>query len=91
MFIVSDFFSALIRLHLEMLVAENCFLIYDEIQVHCNVFEGSMGDISLTAGGGRRYLPITSNYEEVAMVSIMLRPSLFLTLCVKAPNSVLLQ
>eukprot|EP00250_Pteridium_aquilinum_P011067 c19816_g1_i1 orf=127-1464(+) len=38
--------------------------------VQCNVFEGGMGEIALTAGGGRRYLPVTGLYEEVAMVGV---------------------
>ncbi|KAI5073573.1 hypothetical protein GOP47_0011586 [Adiantum capillus-veneris] len=38
--------------------------------VQCNVFEGGVGEIALTAGGGRRYLPLTGLYEEVAMVGV---------------------
>lgn len=38
--------------------------------VQCNVFEGGVGEIALTAGGGRRYLPVTGLYEEVAMVGV---------------------
>lgn len=38
--------------------------------VQCNVFEGGIGDIALTAGGGRRYLPLTGLYEEVALVGV---------------------
>ncbi|KAL2631964.1 hypothetical protein R1flu_016650 [Riccia fluitans] len=39
--------------------------------VQCNVFEGTTGDIALTAGGGRRGLPlIPGSFEEVAMVGI---------------------
>lgn len=38
--------------------------------VQCNVFEGGKGEIALTAAGGRRYLPVTGRYEEVAMVGV---------------------
>ncbi|KAL3689831.1 hypothetical protein R1sor_016140 [Riccia sorocarpa] len=39
--------------------------------VQCNVFEGAAGDIALTAGGGRRGLPLLpGSFEEVAMVGI---------------------
>ncbi|KAH7288283.1 hypothetical protein KP509_31G020300 [Ceratopteris richardii] len=38
--------------------------------VQCNVFQGGIGEIALTAGGGRRYLPLAGRYEEVAMVGV---------------------
>lgn len=40
--------------------------------VECNVFEGGSGEIALTAGGGRRYLPFVpgGQYEEIAMVGV---------------------
>ncbi|KAG6545849.1 hypothetical protein Mapa_012810 [Marchantia paleacea] len=39
--------------------------------VQCNVFEGAAGEIALTAGGGRRGLPLVPGaFEEVAMVGI---------------------
>ncbi|XP_024381013.1 probable tocopherol cyclase, chloroplastic [Physcomitrium patens] len=39
--------------------------------IQCNVFEGVSGEVALTAGGGRRGLPLVPGaYEEVAMVGI---------------------
>ncbi|KAJ7518814.1 hypothetical protein O6H91_20G009500 [Diphasiastrum complanatum] len=39
--------------------------------VQCNVFEGGLGEIALTAGGGRRGLPfMLGAREEVAMVGV---------------------
>lgn len=39
--------------------------------IQCNVFEGGSGEIALTAGGGRRYLPVVPGlYEDVAMVGV---------------------
>lgn len=39
--------------------------------VQCNVFEGVVGEVALTAGGGRRLLPgLANTYEEVAMVGV---------------------
>lgn len=40
-------------------------------QVQCNVFDGFSGEVALTAGGGRRGLPLLKDtYEDVAMVSL---------------------
>ncbi|MCO5581241.1 hypothetical protein L7F22_035119, partial [Adiantum nelumboides] len=36
----------------------------------CNAFKDAPSDISLTVGGGRRYLPLTRSYEEVALVAV---------------------
>ncbi|CAM6089266.1 unnamed protein product [Calypogeia fissa] len=39
--------------------------------VQCNVFEGVSGEVALTAGGGRRGLPLLAgSSEEVAMVGV---------------------
>lgn len=39
--------------------------------IQCNVFEGVEGEMALTAGGGRRGLPLLPNLEEeVAMVGV---------------------
>lgn len=36
----------------------------------CNAFIDAGDDLSLTVGGGRRYLPLTRSYEEVALVAV---------------------
>ncbi|KAH7373278.1 hypothetical protein KP509_17G047900 [Ceratopteris richardii] len=36
----------------------------------CNSFDKSPGFISLTIGGGQRFLPLTRSYEEVALVGV---------------------
>lgn len=39
--------------------------------VQCNVFDGFSGEVALTAGGGRRGLPLLKDtYEDVALVAI---------------------
>lgn len=46
--------------------------------VQCNVFEGAVGEVALTAGGGRRSLPgFPNTYEEVAMVGVHYDGKLF--------------
>lgn len=41
-------------------------------QVQCNVFDGFAGEIALTAGGGRRGLPLLKDtFEDVALVSLV--------------------
>lgn len=42
------------------------------MQVQCNVFEGAAGEVALTAGGGLRKLGLEENYEEAALVHIIL-------------------
>jgi hypothetical protein len=38
--------------------------------VQCNVFDGFSGEVALTAGGGRRGLPLLKDtYEDVALVN----------------------
>lgn len=41
------------------------------MQVQCNVFEGAIGEVALTAGGGLRKLGLGENYEEAALVYII--------------------
>lgn len=38
----------------------------------CNAFNSSSDTISVTVGGGRRYLPLTGAYEDVALVAVHL-------------------
>ena len=39
------------------------------LQVQCNVFTGTTGEVALTAGGGLRQLPgLTETYENAALV-----------------------
>lgn len=46
--------------------------------VQCNVFEGAVGEVALTAGGGRRSLPgFPNTYEELAMVGVHYDGKLF--------------
>lgn len=38
--------------------------------MQCNVFDGFSGEVALTAGGGRRGLPLLKDtYEDVALVN----------------------
>lgn len=40
-------------------------------QAQCNVFDDVEGEVALTAGGGRRELPLLKNtFEDVALVSL---------------------
>jgi len=40
--------------------------------VQCTVFDGFSGEVALTAGGGRRGLPLLKNsFEDVALVSLL--------------------
>lgn len=42
-----------------------------DLQIQCNVFDGFSGEVALTAGGGRRELPLLKNaFEDVALVSL---------------------
>lgn len=42
-----------------------------QLQVQCSVFEGAIGDVALTAGGGLRLLPgLNETFESVALVLI---------------------
>lgn len=38
------------------------------LQAQCNVFEGATGEVSLTAGGGLRLLPVLDSFENAALV-----------------------
>ncbi|KAK1266058.1 hypothetical protein QJS04_geneDACA019313 [Acorus gramineus] len=39
--------------------------------IQCNVFEGAVGEVALTAGGGMRQLPgVNDRYENVALVGV---------------------
>lgn len=40
--------------------------------MQCNVFDGFSGEVALTAGGGRRALPLLKDtFEDVALVSLV--------------------
>lgn len=42
-----------------------------QLQVQCSVFEGAIGDVALTAGGGLRRLPgLSETFESAALVLI---------------------
>lgn len=38
------------------------------LQVQCNVFEGAVGEVALTAAGGLRQLPGLDSFENAALV-----------------------